>query len=387
LSCLVLLLRAATGTADPPPCAFRFGFVAKQGIDLNGNNLYVDSFDSTDPTKSTNGSYDGAKKQANGNMAVGGALTNSITNAASCNLYGSALTSPTGTVAMGPADSMGATFDTSMRATTIAEAVAYGWLRNDCTLSVPDVALPAGAGSWSNLGSINGSMALSAGDYRTTGIQLNGPGTWLTIEGTVRLYVTGSVHTAGNGMIVVQPGASLELYAGGNVSVGGNAVVNLTGLATNNRWYGLPTSTSWSVNGNGTWIGVVRAPSAALTLNGGGITGDMSGVFVAESVTFNGATQLHCDESIAVQACAGMSTAADPDGITAVHVQGQDVVLRFPLHVGKSYRVEATDELSSGNWTLLPPVHTATCTDEVIQVTDPGAANTGQRFYRLQVEP
>ncbi len=209
----------------------------------------------------------------------------------------------------------------------------------------------------------------------------------LTIAGAVRLYVTGTVQLAGNGTIVIQPGGSLELYAAGNVFIGGNAVANLTGMAASNRWHGLPTSTAWTVHGNGTWIGVVRAPSAALTLNGGGLTGDMSGMFVADSIALDGATRLHCDESVAIQACAGMSTATDPDGITAINTQGEDVVLTFPLRVGKSYRVETAGDLLGGSWTSLPPTPAATCTDEIIQVTDPGAAHAGQRFYRLRVEP
>jgi hypothetical protein len=385
LSCLALLLPPATGKADPPPCAFRFGLVVNQGMDLHGNNLYVDSFDSTDPGKSTNGLYDAAHRQPTGNVALGGSLTDSLTNLANANLYGYVFCGPTGTVTLGANGTIGPTF--ASPATNPAEAAANGWLRNDCSLNVADVTLPAEASSWSSLGSINNSMALTTGNYRATGILLGGPSSSLTIQGNVRLYVTGSVQVSGNGMIVIQPGGSLELYAAGNVSLGGKAVVNLSGLAASNRWHGLPTSTAWAMDGNGTWIGVMHAPSAALTLNGGGIAGDMSGVFVAESIVFNGITQLHCDESLAIQACAGISTATDPDGITVIDVQGQDVVVTFPLHVGKSYRVETSEELSSGTWTSLPPTHAATCTDEVIQVTDPGAAVAGQRFYRLRVEP
>ncbi len=384
MSCLVLLLPAATGTADPPPCAFRFGLVANQGIDLHGNTLYLDSFDSTDPTKSTNGVYDAAYRQPNGNVALGGSLTDSLTNLASANLYGYVFTGPTGTVTIGANGTIGPTF--AAPATNVAEAVTNGWLRNDCSLSVPAVSLPAGAGSWSNLGSILTSQAITAGDWRATSIALFA-NDMLTITGAVRLYVTGSVQIAGNGSIVIQPGGSLELYVAGNVFIGGNAIANLSGMAASNRWYGLPTSTAWAVNGNGTWIGVVRAPSAALTLNGGGMTGDISGVFVADSVVLNGTTRLHCDESFAIQACAGTSTATTPDGITAIKAQGNDVVLTFPLRVGKSYRLETAGELSSGSWTSLPPTHAATCTDEIIQVTDPGAANVGQRFYRLRVDP
>ncbi len=110
LGCVGLPLQAATGTADPPPCAFRFGLVANRGIDLHGNSLYLDSFDSTDPTKSTNGVYDVAYRRPNGNVALGGSLTDSLTNLASANLYGYVFTGPTGTVTIGATGTIGPTF-------------------------------------------------------------------------------------------------------------------------------------------------------------------------------------------------------------------------------------------------------------------------------------
>ena len=37
---------------------FEFAIVASEHIDLNGNNIYADSFDSENPTGSTSGRYD-----------------------------------------------------------------------------------------------------------------------------------------------------------------------------------------------------------------------------------------------------------------------------------------------------------------------------------------
>ena len=43
-------------------------------VDLKNQNIVVDSYDSTDPTKSTNGLYDAAKRQENGDIATDGQL-------------------------------------------------------------------------------------------------------------------------------------------------------------------------------------------------------------------------------------------------------------------------------------------------------------------------
>src|SRR5205807_1198961 len=53
---------------------FKKGLVAKNSIDLQGNNVKTDSFDSSDPAKSTGGRYDSAKAQANGDVATNSSI-------------------------------------------------------------------------------------------------------------------------------------------------------------------------------------------------------------------------------------------------------------------------------------------------------------------------
>ena len=386
LSCVAILLRLGCVEAQQPPCAFKFGVVSKQGIDLNGNNLYLDSFDSIDPAKSTNGLYDATKKQANGNLALGGSVTDSLTNLANANIYGYVFTGPTSTVTIGTSGSIGPTF--ASPATDVAGAMTNGWLRSDCSIDVSDVILPIGASLWSTLGSINNTGTINGGDWRATGIFLNGAVDKLTIQGNVRLYVVGNVSLSGNGMILISPGASLELYVAGNVFIGGNGVVNLTGRALSNRFYGLATSTSWSINGNGTWIGVACAPSAAMTLSGGGVAGDMSGMLIGKSIVLNGQTRVHCDESLMVQTCQGIAETNSMEGIVGIESVSNDIVLSFPIYPLKSYLVEYSNEPGTGTWqSLYQTNYSAACTSEVIIVTDPGAADLSQRYYRLRIMP
>ena len=57
---------------------FPAAMVAKNYLDMNGNSVYTDSYDSTDPSKSTGGLYDAAKRQANGDVASNEAVTNTV---------------------------------------------------------------------------------------------------------------------------------------------------------------------------------------------------------------------------------------------------------------------------------------------------------------------
>jgi hypothetical protein len=277
---------------------FPAGMVAKNKIDMNGNNIYTDSFDSWDVSKSTNSKYDSAKKQANGDVASNDTITNTVdVSIGNANIYGSVLASPNGTVTMGPNGSVGNTFDTSKRATTVSAAQSAGYVRNDFAVDIPDVTLPGGATSWSSMGNINDTTTINGGSWRASGISLSGQKT-LTVYNDVTLYVTGDISLSGQAQIIVAPGATLTVYSGGNVTISGQGVANNSTSDMNLQFYGLNSSTSWTLSGNGIWNGLVYAPYAAVTLNGGGANGDMSGAVIAKSITLNGHVQFHYDEAL-----------------------------------------------------------------------------------------
>lgn len=272
---------------------FPVGLAAKGTIDLNGNNAYTDSFDSSDPTKSTGGLYDVTKRQANGNIGTLSTVTNSV-GIGNADVYGTVATGPGGSVSIGANGSVGSTFTAGQRATSDATGVSDGYIRSDFTANIPDPALPAGAGSWTSKGNISGSATLTAGSYSATDISLSGNNT-LTISGNVTLYVSGSTSLAGNAQITVAPGASLTVYAGGSVSLAGNGVVNNAVYAADTVFYGLSTCTSVSIAGNGSFVGAVYAPEADMSISG---NGNIYGALVAKSITLNGNANVHYDESL-----------------------------------------------------------------------------------------
>ena len=82
---------------------FNFALLAAQTIDLNVNDIIIDSFDSGDPNFSTFGDYDPLKRRDRGDVAYNDRLT--ATGVAA--IYGTVLTTSTGLVNIGPAGKVG----------------------------------------------------------------------------------------------------------------------------------------------------------------------------------------------------------------------------------------------------------------------------------------
>jgi hypothetical protein len=116
------------------------------------------------------------------------------------------------------------------------------------------------------------------------------------------VHITDNVQlTGGTDKIQILPGASLKLYVSAeSASIGGQGVVNETGVANNFYYYGLPTNTQLSFGGNADFVGVIYAPQADFTLGGGGTgTYDFVGASVTKTATMNGHYNFHYDEALA----------------------------------------------------------------------------------------
>jgi hypothetical protein len=96
----------------------------------------------------------------------------------------------------------------------------------------------------------------------------------------------------------VNPG--LTVYAGGtSASINGNQYINPSGFAGSLIVYCAPTVTSFTLNGNGQFTGVLVAPNANLDLNGGGNSEqDFSGSLMVNNVRLNGHFKFHWDEAL-----------------------------------------------------------------------------------------
>ncbi len=281
---------------------FMKAMVARGQINLNGNNIATDSFDSENPLYSTGGMYDPNKRRDNGDVATNSGLVNSL-NVGNADIYGHVSTGPGGSVSVG---SNGGAGSLAWHAAG-NHGIEPGYSSDDMNVSFPDVTAPYAIGlppAPGNVGGTNYNYVLSNGDYSMSSLSMSGgANNRMLITGNARLYVTGNVSLSGSSSIVIAPGGSLKLYvAGASTSLGGNGVVNGSAKATNFSYFGLPSNTSVSFSGNAAFTGTIYAPNAALSLGGGGNNSyDFVGASVSNTVQMNGHFKFHYDEMLGRQ--------------------------------------------------------------------------------------
>ena len=272
---------------------FTKALVANGQIDLMGNNVFSDSFDSSDPNYSTDGKYDPLKHKAGGDIATNSGLTNSL-GVGNADIMGKISTGPGGSISIGPNGIVGGLqwFADNRR------GIQPGWSTDDMNVDYPDVDyIPTGGVP--PIGGTNG-YTLAGGNYVLPSLNLSGSQK-LAITGPTTLYIEGDLTVTGGAGIEVQPGGSLQLYvAGRSTSIGGNGVANLTGNAVNFQYWGLPSNTSLSFSGNSSFIGTIYAPSAHFQLTGGGGSAaiDWIGACIVGSANLKGNYSFHYDEAL-----------------------------------------------------------------------------------------
>ena len=138
-------------------------------------------------------------------------------------------------------------------------------------------------------------------------------GQTLVVGDNVNLALPNGLSMAGNDAITIMPfanvvgapsappGANVTVYCGGtSCTIGGNGVINQPGYPADFILLCAPTVTSFALNGNGGFNGVLVAPSVDLTLNGSGTTPiDFVGAAMVNSATLNGHFHFHYDECLA----------------------------------------------------------------------------------------
>jgi hypothetical protein len=266
---------------------FAVAMAAFQVIDMNGNNVTTDSFDSADPNHSINGLYpfsNPSMVKSNGDVCTLATITNSI-NVGNANIKGVARTGPKGTVAVGP------------------NGYVTGGIYNDFNVVFPDVVLPGT--SWLPVPTRNYSVGgrtfdyaiLTSGDYYLSSFSTT---LYIGSNINVRLLILGTVNMTGNDEIRIANNSQVKFYMyGSSFKANGNGVVNDNGNAASFYYLGLPSNTSVEFGGNGTFVGAVYAPQANFTLNGGGSNPrDFIGASVTKSVKMNGHFKFHYDENL-----------------------------------------------------------------------------------------
>jgi hypothetical protein len=274
-----------------PVSSFEQAIFSVGSVNLNNQNIVVDSYDSRDAAKSTDGLYDVTKRQQNGNIATDGTLI----DAGNAHIYGDVATN-SGTVT-------GVSNITGVQRTDFyQEPIPIGepvWPSiNPATYTVTGTATLTGSST----------KGAASSRYRLDRISLSGSQT-LTLAGNpdgspsyIELYVTGDVSVAGTAQIVLGEGVHAKIYFAGNVDIAGRGMLNPANQPSDLLLYGVQPQGDLTphvnLGGNGQITAAVYAPGYNVTVNGGGSSGHVFGSIVGKTVAMTGVTNLHYDEAL-----------------------------------------------------------------------------------------
>lgn len=226
-------------------------------VTLSGNAT-TDSYDSR------NGAYNtSTNRGSNGDISTDSTAGSAVTIGSNSAVNGD--------VAIGPGGNTSSAIQNSGTITGTLSTEPTTW-------NLPLSTIPSGVTNQGSL-SIAGNTVrtLTEGTYWFSSISITGNGQ-LQTTGAVKIYVTGAINIAGNG-----------------VATAGNLPTNLLVYGTVDPTNSANKTTSVSISGNGDFYGAIYAPAAAITVTGnGGAYGALTGA----SVNFSGNGGLHYDEAL-----------------------------------------------------------------------------------------
>jgi len=269
------------------------GLGARKTIDMNGNKLFVDSFDSTDPLHSdANGSYDATTRKAGATVASNLGIEDAV-SLGNADIYGRVATGPGGSV-----DSLKNSVVGSLPYHLLGLLrIESGHTSSDADLPFPPIAAPVmGKAPPVITSGKNTTLVLSNDVYEIGSLKGN-----VTVYGKASLIVRTELDMGGNNAVTIAPGGHLDMYVYASKATFGPGSFNYSGggKAQNFFYYGMPSNTELDFNGNTTFVGVVYAPDAHVDMNGGGNGVNFLGSLMADSVKLNGTYRFHYDEGLA----------------------------------------------------------------------------------------
>ncbi|MEO7317964.1 MAG: hypothetical protein ABIZ56_03135, partial [Chthoniobacteraceae bacterium] len=279
-----------------PVGAFRLALLAIDRVDLTDQNIVVDSYNSRDTAKSTNGRYDPAKRQENGDVA-----TNcEAIQAGRAQIYGDAMTNG------------GTVFDSD----NVTGEIRDDFYQSSFAVRRPDVAPDAGTPAFVRSSATLTALPGKPSNYQLSTLDLSGNEV-LAIKGApdgsptyIQIIVTGNISvTGGQAAIKLDPGVYARIFVEGDANIAGRGFIN-PNSALHLQIYGVDPATrsttstlaipgKITIAGNGGFSGAIYAPSYDVALKGGGTTDSIFGAIVGKTITMTGVQSVHYDEALA----------------------------------------------------------------------------------------
>ena len=277
-----VLMRTVRVTTQVLPL-FNVALGAVGNINMNGNSMATDSWNSRKTNFNTGGFYDSNKTSTNGDVASQQGIVNIGQHTINGNLY------------LGPTASY-----------TSSTNQILGDLDKNYNVNFPDARLPASAATAISP-SVNGGTNFLNSNGQTYYVNNDNKPIEVPAGITVTLIVYAQTFnpttiTLGGG--VTNP-ATLIVYdapssSGGSVDLGGNKTGGAIGATPLNFiFYGLPNLSTINFHGTSDFIGAIYAPEADMTLGGGGHGTSLKGAAICRTVTLNGHYDVHYDEALA----------------------------------------------------------------------------------------
>lgn len=298
------------------------GISLKSWINMSGGGT-IDSFDSTNSLKSTNGLYDVNKRQSHGEIAT---INSTLSDLHSTYVYGNVQYS-------GPAiknttnvkGTISTPFNAVIPATVDPVAQSPGfWYDNShdgvqsqpnfTTSGTPNYTAYAGGSppvatitatgnaNSPNFIKINGDLTVPGGQTLTIASNNNQNGN--QADKYVTIWVTGKFTTSGTGLISQDSNVHVVWIIDGDITTSGGSYNNQSGRAGMVSFIGVGTSNKVTVSGSANFIGTINAPGYDTTISG---SGNFSGALIAKSLTISGGASFHYDEALALGAGSGSS--------------------------------------------------------------------------------
>jgi len=160
--------------------------------------------------------------------------------------------------------------------------------------------LPAGAASWTDktseldMSSNNQTVNLGAGEYYTAAIDISNNST-VNITGDVVIYVEDTTIASNNSTININSGASLTIYAGGDINLSNNSTSNPDQTPADFIIYGFAGCDSITLSNNSTTYAAIYAPTADITVGNNGI---FYGSLVGKTITIGNNAYVYYDEDL-----------------------------------------------------------------------------------------
>jgi hypothetical protein len=289
---------------------FTVAMAALGQINIKGNNITTDSYDSGDPNfrDPVTGEYplgQLSRTKAGGDICTDGILTDTL-NIGNANIKGTVKTGPgVDTIEIGANGSVG-----DMAWVTNGNlGIQTGHSATDFNVIFPSVGLPIGAVFYSHSRDdvwIDGTKYeyafLTSGDYYLPSGIVGGKGNiYVGTNANVRLRIDANVSSSQDVFRLSPSNSILQLFvvASSFVFSGSASIDNQSGHPERFYLFGLPTCTTISLGGNGGFYGCIYAPQADYSLGGGGSdTWDFIGASVTKTVTLNGHFNFHYDENL-----------------------------------------------------------------------------------------